>query len=40
MKVESEGNEDRICAWLDLEVIQLIALCAKMEPEFVRNGKK
>ena len=40
VKVESEGDGDGVCGWLDLEVLQLIALCEKMELEFVKNGKK
>ena len=39
-KVESEGDGDGVCGWLDSEILQLIALRAEMEPEFVRNGKK
>ena len=40
MKVESEGDGDGVRGWLDLEILQLIALRGEMEPEFVRNGKK
>ena len=40
VKVESEGDGDGVRGWLDSEILQLIALCGEMEPEFVRNGKK
>ena len=40
VKVESEGYGDGVRGWLDLEILQLIALRGEMEPEFVRNGKK
>ena len=40
VKVESEGDGDRVCGWFDLEILQLIACRGEMEPEFVRNGKK
>ena len=40
MKVESEGDGDGVCGWLDSEVLQLIALRGEMKPKFVRNGKK
>ena len=38
--VDGDGDGDEVCGWLDLEVLQLIALCGEMEPEFVRNDKK
>ena len=40
VKVESENDAHGVRGWLDLEILQLIALCGEMEPEFVRNGKK
>ena len=40
VKVESEGDGDGVLGWLDSKILQLIALCREMEPEFVRNGKK
>ena len=40
VKVESEGDGDRVHGWLDLEILQLIALRGEMEQEFMRNGKK
>ena len=39
VKVESKGDGDGVRGWLDLEILQLIALRGEMEPEFVRNGK-
>ena len=40
MKVESKGDGDKACGWLDLEFDQSIALCREMEPKFVRNSKE
>ena len=39
MKVESEGDEDGVRGWFDLGILQLIALCEEMEPEFVGMAK-
>ena len=39
VKVESEGDGDGVCRWFYLEILQLIALCGEMEPEFVMNDK-
>ena len=33
VKVESEGDGDGVCGWLDSEILQLIALCEEMESE-------
>ena len=40
VKVESKGDENGVCGWLDLNILQLNALREEMEPEFVKNGKK
>ena len=40
VKVESEGDGDGVRGWLDLEILQLIALRKEMEPGFVKIDKK